>query len=162
MYQSLKFTKIKVWSGIWYIKKGCLVQQLKTHQKHLFFLKKFYIIILHSKLYWVRCPLIKNKWLLQQQHTQNKKYYTTCSLHSHFKSSIMFMNIVFSSPELKWKFKRAICLSVSVSVCPFINFLHFLQNHWANFNLTWHKALLGEGDSNLLKWRAHPLSRGNN
>ena len=26
-----------------------------------------------------------------------------------------------------------------------------LQNHWANFNQTWHKASLSEGDSNLFK-----------
>ena len=26
-----------------------------------------------------------------------------------------------------------------------------LQNHWANFNQTWHKAFLGEGGSSLLK-----------
>ena len=26
-----------------------------------------------------------------------------------------------------------------------------LQNHWANFNQTWHKAYLGEGDSSWFK-----------
>lgn len=27
-----------------------------------------------------------------------------------------------------------------------------LQNHWANFNQTWHEALMDEGDSSLLRW----------
>ena len=40
------------------------------------------------------------------------------------------------------------------SVCLSVNFSHFhllLQNHWANFNQTWHKVCLGEGDSSLFK-----------
>ena len=38
-----------------------------------------------------------------------------------------------------------------------------LQNHWANFNQTWHKASLGEGDSSFFfKWRARPFLRGDN
>ena len=32
-----------------------------------------------------------------------------------------------------------------------------LKNHWANFNQTWHRAFLGEGDSILFKWRAPPF-----
>ena len=39
--------------------------------------------------------------------------------------------------------------SVRHCVCPSVNFSHFhllLQNHWANFNQTWHKASLDEGD----------------
>ena len=45
---------------------------------------------------------------------------------------------------------HTICL---LSVIVFVNFSHFLlhQNHWANFNQTWHKASLGEGDSCLFK-----------
>ena len=35
-----------------------------------------------------------------------------------------------------------------------------LQNHWANFNHTWHKASLGGGDSSLFKWRALSFSKG--
>ena len=40
----------------------------------------------------------------------------------------------------------------------FKNFL--LQNHWANFNQTYHKASLDEEDSSLFKWRAPPFSKG--
>ena len=35
-----------------------------------------------------------------------------------------------------------------------------LQNHWAHFNQTWHKASLGEGDSSLFKWKVQPFSKG--
>ena len=71
---------------------------------------------------------------------------------------------VFSSPELKAQvsfsdhLSSVVCLSVRLSVrlsvCLSVNFSHFhllLQNHWANFNQTWHKVFLGEGDSSLFK-----------
>ena len=60
--------------------------------------------------------------------------------------------LIFSSPELK--------AQVSFSdhpysgVRPSVNFSHFqllLNNHWANFNQSWHKASLGKGNSKLLK-----------
>ena len=35
-----------------------------------------------------------------------------------------------------------------------------LQNHWANFNQTLHKASLDEGDSNLFKWRTLLFFKG--
>jgi hypothetical protein len=31
------------------------------------------------------------------------------------------------------------------------SFKNLLQNHWANFNQTWNKSSLGEGDSSLFK-----------
>ena len=41
----------------------------------------------------------------------------------------------------------------------FSHFLLLLQNHWANFNRTWQKESLSEGDSSLIKWRAtRPIS----
>ena len=66
----------------------------------------------------------------------------------------------FSSPELKAQvsfsdhLSSVVCLSVCLSVRLSVNFSHFhllLQNHWANFNQTWHKVSLGEGDSSLFK-----------
>ena len=50
---------------------------------------------------------------------------------------------------------------VVVVVGVVVNFSHFhlLQNHWANFNQTWHKASLGEGNSSLMK-SPHPFPRG--
>ena len=81
--------------------------------------------------------------------------------------------LVFSSFELKAQvsfsdhLSSVVCpsvrLSVRTSVCLFVNFSRFhllLQNHWANFNQTWQKASLGEGDSSLFKWRAPPFSKG--
>ena len=40
----------------------------------------------------------------------------------------------------------------------------YITNGPINFNQTcnWHKAFLGEGDSNLFKWRATPFSKGDN
>ena len=40
-------------------------------------------------------------------------------------------------------------MPMSNTLTKFKNLL--LQNHWANFNQTWHKASLGEGDSSLFK-----------
>ena len=34
------------------------------------------------------------------------------------------------------------------------------QNHWANFNQTWHDASLGEGDFTLFKWRTVSFPKG--
>ena len=70
------------------------------------------------------------------------------------------------SRRLKWAFLIKICplsVVVVVVIVVVVNFSHFhllLQNHWANFNQTWHKASLGKGDSSLFKWRAAPFSKG--
>ena len=70
--------------------------------------------------------------------------------------------------RLKWAFLIKICqlsvviVVVVVVVMVVINFSNFhllLQNHWANFNQTWHKASLGKGNSSLFKWRAQPFSK---
>ena len=45
-------------------------------------------------------------------------------------------------------------------VINFSHFHHLLQNHWVNFNQTWHKASLGKGDSSLFKWRTSSFSKG--
>ena len=73
-----------------------------------------------------------------------------CSVYKHFQ--------LFSSLEMKAHLPSelsespVICLSVHLSV-NFSNFHLLLQNYWANFNQTWHKASLGEGNSSLFKWR---------
>ena len=72
---------------------------------------------------------------------------------------------VFSSPELKAQvsFSDRLLSVVCLSVCPSVNFSHFqllFQNHWTNFNQTWHKASLGGGDSIFFKCRATPSSKG--
>jgi hypothetical protein len=40
------------------------------------------------------------------------------------------------------------------------SFKNILHNHWANFNQTWHKASLRDGDSELYKWRTIPFPKG--
>jgi hypothetical protein len=67
----------------------------------------------------------------------------------------------FSSPELKAQVsysdrplsvvRLSVRPSVRPSVCKLLHFRLLLQNHWANFNQTWHKSSLGGGDSKLLK-----------
>jgi hypothetical protein len=58
---------------------------------------------------------------------------------------------IFSSPELKAQVSYSdrrlsvVRLSVRLSVCKLLHFRLLLQNHWANFNQTWHKSSLGEG-----------------
>ena len=60
-------------------------------------------------------------------------------------------------------------LALLIEICPLsvavvvINVSHFLllclQNHLTNFNLTWHKASMGEMNSSLFKWRVPPFSK---
>ena len=54
---------------------------------------------------------------------------------------------------------------MSIVVIVVVNFSYFhllLQNHWANFNQTWHKAFFGDEDWSLFKWKGPPFSRRNN
>ena len=55
-------------------------------------------------------------------------------------------------------FYISVCgVKLRLSVCPSVNFPHFrliLQNHWFNFNQTWHKTSLGNWNSSLFKWKA--------
>ena len=62
--------------------------------------------------------------------------------------------VIFSSPDLKAQVSFSYgLLSVCLSVHLPVNFplFHLLQNHWANFNQTWHKASFGGGNSSLFK-----------
>ena len=76
---------------------------------------------------------------------------------------VIFLFLAHLNRRLKWAFLIKICpLFVVVVVVVVVNFSHFhllLQNHWANFNQTWHKTSLGEGNSSLFKWRAPPFSK---
>jgi hypothetical protein len=61
---------------------------------------------------------------------------------------------VFSSPELKAQVSFSDGLLSGIpSICKLLHFRLLLHNHWANFNQTWHKSSLGEGDSSLFKGR---------
>ena len=73
------------------------------------------------------------------------------------ESFVIFQFLAHLSWKLKWAFLIAfrpssVCLSVCLSVCPSVNFSYFrllLKNHCTNFNQTWHKTSLGEGNSSL-------------
>ena len=76
----------------------------------------------------------------------------------------MWGYFIFSSPEPKaqvsfsyhnWSVVRPRCRR-----CKFFTFSSFLQNHWGNFNQTWHKTSFGEGDSNFFKWRVLSFFKG--
>jgi hypothetical protein len=60
----------------------------------------------------------------------------------------IFKTNIFSSPELKAQvsFSDRPLSGVRLSVCKLLHFRLLLQNHWTNFNQTWHKSSLGEGD----------------
>ena len=71
-------------------------------------------------------------------------------------------SIYFSSPEPKAQMSFS---DQNLSIVVVVNFSHFhilLQNHWANFNQTWHKAYLGKGDSSLFSEGLRPFPRGDN
>ena len=75
------------------------------------------------------------------------------SIHKVF---ILLHQAVFSSPKPKAQvsFSDQNLSVVVVVIVLVVNFSYFhllLQNHWANFNQTWHNAFLGEGDSSLIK-----------
>ena len=72
-------------------------------------------------------------------------------LHVQAQYTSFYLTWAESSREFFWL--PVFHLPVPLSV----NFPHFhllLQNHWVNFNQTWHKASLGEGDSSLFYRRA--------
>ena len=77
---------------------------------------------------------------------------------------ISYCIISSPTPKVQVSFLIEICpLSFVVVVVVVVNFSHFhllLQNHWTNFNQTWPKASLGEGNSSLLKWREYVFSKG--
>jgi hypothetical protein len=72
--------------------------------------------------------------------------------------SVSQTHLVFSSPELKAQVSYSdrplsgVRLSVRLSVNFYI-FDFFSRTTGANFNQTWHKSSLGEGDSSVFKGR---------
>ena len=106
-------------------------------------------------------------WYSTYMYDDNILHLFFLRLGFHFLGVII--KVFFSSPELKAqvsfsdRLSSGVCPSVRLSVCPSVNFSYFqllLKNHWTNFNQTWHKVSLGEGDSSLFKCRAPPFSKG--
>ena len=123
------------------------------------------------------------QWLVVRSSSQSVQFMVTCwDVKNHIPEEGIewIMNLLCTCirsrlpilfiflAHLSWKFKWAFLITYRPSsVCPSVylsvNFSHFhllLQNHWANFNQTWHKVSLGEGNSSLFKWRAPPFSKG--
>jgi hypothetical protein len=71
---------------------------------------------------------------------------------------------VFSSPELKAQvsYSDRLLSVVRPSVRKLLHFRLLLQNHWVNFNQTWHKSSLGEGIQVSSNEGDCPSSRGDN
>ena len=62
-----------------------------------------------------------------------------------YSQEILIPFLANLSRRLKWAFLITICL-LSVVIVDVINCSHFhllLQNHWANFNQTWHQCIFG-------------------
>ena len=68
-------------------------------------------------------------------------------------------NFFYAYPHLP-QYKLWICHINSSSLSKLFTFSSYFPNNWSNFNQTWHKKSLGEGDSSLFKWRAWPFSKG--
>ena len=108
-------------------------------------------------------------WCSQKGHSLKEQRGTSIMWRTSFWHKQL--KLLFSSPELKAQvsfsnhLSSVVCLSVRSSVRPFVNFSYFrffFQNHWANFNQTWHKASLIVGDSGLFKGRPCPFLMGDN
>ena len=120
-------------------------------------------------------PLDQVFWLLHGFHGGSERYDNPRKIlhkeHAHWWRSQSKYNFIFiSSPELKAQVSfsdhlSSICLSVCLSVRLSVNFSNFSsssQNHWANFNQTWHKASLGRGVQFCSKEGPRPFLRGDN
>ena len=104
---------------------------------------------LHSHKIYQRFNMCTDARLYKQ-----KQWYEHC--YSLTKTTALSQ--VLSYPP--WK-----SLNLSSVVRLSVNFSRFhllLKMHWANFNQTWHKAFLGEGNSDNSNEGPRPFSRGNN
>ena len=82
--------------------------------------------------------------------------------HTKWNQNCFFHYLAHLSRKLKWAVLIKSCPSLLLlSLLLSLTFhIFILQNHWANFNQTWHKAYLVKGDSSLSKWRAVPFPKG--
>lgn len=115
-----------------------------------------FVVILHNFCIWLRTTLMSSDITFHYDCAE-KEVLKIIVLQQY--SYCLFLAVTEQLlAHLSWKHKLAflnkICLlSVGIGiVVNFSRFHHFLlQNPWADFNQTWHKALLGEGVSSLFK-----------
>ena len=78
----------------------------------------------------------------------------------HWQNLIIFFSRTTRPISTKLDTKHP--LVKGTQVCSTSNERALSGLDWVNFNQTWHKASLGEGDSNSFKWRVRPFPRGDN
>jgi hypothetical protein len=77
-------------------------------------------------------------FIFMEASITNKLYDETLKKFNSGEEIIAFL------AHLSWKLKWAILIARCPSVCKLLHFRPLLQNHWANFNKTWHKSSLEE------------------
>jgi hypothetical protein len=165
-WQQFKFQKLKLWSSIWHQTGIFDIHCTKTHQKWNFRPQKCLKVRTRSLLCCVT-TLASSK---NSGMPHNGTFFPNafCKLIAGFLLVLLFPTFPTFLAHLSWKLKWAFlivfcpssfCPSVRPSVCKLLHF-RLLQNHWANFNQTWHKWSLGRGDSKLFKWRGLLFSKG--
>ena len=122
-----------------------------------------WVVLSHGELFSIKCRgAPKGKW---NPGTLDSNIITWTLCHQiHFNTlntstCMKFINIFAESWKLKWAFLIACCLS---SVCKLFTFSTPLQNLWATFNQTWHKASLGGRDPSCSNEGPRPFLRGGN
>jgi hypothetical protein len=102
-----------------------------------------------------------------EKYIQNHAQYFVCSKYIVIYSmggTLPLRSVGIFLAHLRWKLKWALLIACCPSsVCQLLHF-RLLQNHWANFNQTWHKSSLGEGggDAKLFNEGDCPSQRGDN
>ena len=128
-------------------KKACMLKWISVIHVSWFFFSE------RNMNGWI----FKNLFIISEQSTMKwwkKMRYMTINCKNEKSSLIGFL--AHLSQRLKWAFLIKICpysVVVVVVVYVAINLLFhlLLQNHWAIFNQTCHKAPFGEGYSSLFK-----------
>ena len=135
-----------------------------------------YKLNLHSLHQWMLCAKLSWNGPSSSEEDENLKSYNdsdfnymyntdrqrthfdpNCSLEYSAQMSLTWK--VFRSLEPKW----ALLIDTWPLSIVVVNISHFcclLQNHYANFIQTWHKASLGDGNLSLLKWRTKFFFQG--
>ena len=141
--------------------KGCTVGDLMY--LHLCLLHNPYtktkILILNAQICYVRVNRLVNlTFTLFVIHLKSVFLKKTISIQlNDFKQLMWPFQFVFKcSDEGQSLFSREDDSKITLTTSKNL----ILQNHQANFNQTWHKAFLGEGDSSLFKWRAMSFTKG--
>ena len=139
------------------------------------------LVIFHTTLKWVSvCVygfLFSSPWLKAQVSFSYRLSSVLLSINFHICIFFYRTTWLFSTKlvtEYPWVKGIQVCTNEKPRPFPgednyeiakihWRNFnIFLLQNPLANFNQTWHKASLGEGNSSLFKWRTVQFSKVDN